>query len=65
MQSDGNESVPPSLFEISETSKDHYRIRFKTDLTVETAAQVLKELKRALKKRELGFLTVDLQEVDG
>jgi phospholipid/cholesterol/gamma-HCH transport system permease protein len=64
VQSDGNESVSPSLFEISETSKDHYRIRFKTDLTVETAAQVLKELKRALKKRELGFLTVDLQEVN-
>ena len=56
--------MPPSLFEISETSKDRYRIRFKTDLTVETAAQVLKELKRALKNRELRFLTVDLQEVN-
>jgi phospholipid/cholesterol/gamma-HCH transport system permease protein len=63
LKSVGKASVSPALFDISEPSTGHYRIRFNTDLTVDTAAGVLKHLKRAFRNRSPRSLTVDLQDV--
>jgi phospholipid/cholesterol/gamma-HCH transport system permease protein len=59
----GTERHAPSLFDFIEQSQQNYLIRFKTDLTVETAASVLRHIRRTLANLRIRTLTVDLQDV--